>query len=74
MPAGPWFSQEQEQIVISRRNMLRAAATGAMVSATATTPRAVSFGNPDEPPQGAINAKNPASIADPGPQNRALAR
>lgn len=54
--------------------MLRAAAAGAMVSSTATTPRAGSFGNPDEPPQGAINAKNPASVTDPGPQNRALAR
>jgi oxalate decarboxylase len=29
------------------------------------------FGNPDEPPQGAINA-NPGSVTDPGPQNPAL--
>jgi len=60
--------------VISRRNMLRATAAGAMVSATATTTRATSFGNPDKPPQGAINAGNPASVTDPGPQNRALAK
>jgi hypothetical protein len=33
--------------------MLTATATGAMVTA-ATTARAASFGNPDEPPQGAI--------------------
>ncbi len=38
-----------------------------MTSAT----RAASFGNPDQPPQGAINA-SPASITDPGPQNPAL--
>ena len=33
--------------------------------------RAASFGNPDQPPQGAINA-SPASVTDPGPQNPAL--
>jgi oxalate decarboxylase len=33
--------------------------------------RAASFGNPDQPPQGAINA-SPASITDPGPQNPVL--
>ena len=43
-----------------------------MVTA-ATTARAASFGNPDEPPQGAINAKNRESVTDPGPQNPALA-
>lgn len=57
--------------MISRRNMLRATATGAMVTA-ATSARAASFGNPDEPPQGAINA-NPQSLTDPGPQSPALA-
>ena len=35
-----------------------------------STIKAPTFGNPDEPPQGAINAKdNPASLTDPGPQN-----
>jgi oxalate decarboxylase len=58
--------------MISRRDMLTATATGAMVTA-ATTARAASFGNPDEPPQGAINAKNRESVTDPGPQNHALA-
>jgi oxalate decarboxylase len=57
--------------MISRRDMLTATATGAMVSA-ATASRAATFGNPDEPPQGAINAKNPGSLTDPGPQNPAL--
>jgi oxalate decarboxylase len=51
--------------------MLTATAAGAMVTA-ATSARAASFGNPDEPPQGAINAKNPESVTDPGPQNPAL--
>ena len=35
---------------------------------------AASFGNPDEPPQGAINAKSPGSSTDPGPQNPAIAK
>jgi len=39
---------------------------------SAATARAASFGNPDEPPQGAINAKNPGSVTDPGPQNPAV--
>jgi oxalate decarboxylase len=30
------------------------------------------FGNPDLPPQGAINADNKASLTDPGPQNPVL--
>lgn len=58
--------------MISRRDMLTATATGAIATAV-TTARAGSFGNPDEPPQGAINAKNRASLTDPGPQNPALA-
>ncbi|MEA2840422.1 MAG: oxalate decarboxylase [Methylobacteriaceae bacterium] len=57
--------------MISRRGMLAATAAGAAISAT--TARAASFGNPDEPPQGAINAKNLGSITDPGPQSRAIA-
>jgi oxalate decarboxylase len=51
--------------------MLRAAA-GAMVPA-GTAVRAAEFGNPDAPPQGAVNA-SPGSTADPGPRNRELAR
>jgi oxalate decarboxylase len=42
-----------------------------MVTAASAEP--ATFGNPDEPPQGAINAKNPASLTDPGPSNPAIA-
>ena len=42
-----------------------------MVGAVGTA-RAGSFGNPDEPPQGAINA-SPASLSDPGPQTPGIA-
>ena len=58
--------------MISRRNILAATAAGGLTTA-ATSALAASFGNPDRPPQGAINTKdNPASITDPGPQNPAL--
>jgi len=55
---------------VSRRSVVAAAAGG---MAVATAAHAASFGNPDDPPQGAINAKNPASLTDPGPQNPAIA-
>ncbi len=57
---------------LSRRGLLGATAAGTLAAA-ATKAQAQSFGNPDLPPQGAINATNPASIVDPGPQNPALA-
>jgi oxalate decarboxylase len=57
--------------MLSRREMLAATTAGAALTATAA--HAASFGNPDEPPQGAINAENPASATDPGPQNPAIA-
>src|ERR1700730_1364144 len=56
--------------MVSRREILVAGAAGAVMSAS--TARAASFGNPAEPPQGAINARNPASSTDPGPQNQAI--
>jgi oxalate decarboxylase len=57
--------------MISRREALMATAAGAMVTATAAN--AATYGNPDRPPEGAVNA-NPGSITDPGPQNPALAK
>jgi oxalate decarboxylase len=65
--------------MFSRRDMLAATAVGgAITAATMTTADAapvksdITFGNPNDPPQGAINAKNPRSITDPGPQNPAI--
>src|ERR1700686_1435174 len=65
--------------MFSRRDMLAATAVGGVVTAaTMTTANAtpvksdIAFGNPNDPPQGAINAKNPRSITDPGPQNPAI--
>jgi oxalate decarboxylase len=56
--------------MFSRRDVLATATAGAAMSATAAA--AASFGNPDEPPQGAINARNPTSVTDPGPQDPAI--
>ncbi len=47
------------------------AAAGAIGAATAA--HAASFGNPDMPPQGRVNAHNPQSLTNPGPQNPTLA-
>ena len=58
--------------MFSRRELLAMSAAGAaMVSSGA---QGATFGNPDEPPQGAINTKNASSLSDPGPQNPALAK
>ncbi len=45
---------------------------GAKGAASASPAKGASFGNPDEPAEGAINS-TPAAISDPGPQNPALA-
>jgi oxalate decarboxylase len=53
--------------------MLAATATATSAMAAAANAQPAIYGNPDDPPQGAINAKNPASVTDPGPQNPAIA-
>jgi len=61
-----------KSFIPSRRNLLAATAAGSL-AAVAASARAASFGNPDEPPQGAINTQgNAASVSDPGPNNPAL--
>jgi oxalate decarboxylase len=54
--------------MFSRRYVLAASALGAAMTTAAS---AQTFGNPDQPPQGAINSKVP--VTDPGPQNPAIA-
>jgi oxalate decarboxylase len=58
--------------MFSRRELLTlSAGAAAMVSSGA---KAATFGNPDEPAQGAVNARSSGSLADPGPQSSALAK
>jgi len=57
---------------LSRRDVLVATAAGGLITAAATA-QAATFGNPDEPPQGAINTQgNPSSATIIGPNNPAL--
>ena len=57
---------------LSRRSILGSAAAGGATLAAAATAQAQSFGNPDMPPEGAVNARSPTSLTDPGPQNPPL--
>ena len=56
--------------MFSRRDVLAVSAVGAVFSASAI--RAASLGNPDQPPQGAINAKALGNLKDPGPRSEAI--
>ncbi len=57
--------------IMSRRNVLALGAAGGVVAAGAT--HAATFGNPDRPAEGPINA-SPEASRDPGPQDPDLAR
>ncbi|MGI4855557.1 MAG: cupin domain-containing protein [Janthinobacterium lividum] len=56
---------------LSRRKVLAGAAAGAVALGASVTAKAAAFGNPDNPPEGRINAK-PSSVTEPGPHNPAL--
>ena len=58
--------------LISRRSVV--AATSAAAAAVAGVAQAASFGNPDLPPQGAVNVTNPDTQKVVGPNNPAMAR
>ncbi|HEY1940593.1 MAG TPA: cupin domain-containing protein [Roseiarcus sp.] len=58
---------------VSRRNLLAAAAAGGAAATITATAKAASFGNPDSPPEGAVNSSGPTALSEPGPQNPALA-
>ena len=58
---------------VIRRRLLGTAGGIAAASVLSVGARAASFGNPDQPPQGAVNATNPASLTDPGPHSPVLA-
>jgi oxalate decarboxylase len=57
---------------LSRRTVLASSAAGS-VAVAATVARAASFGNPDLPPEGAVNVTNPDGLTIPGPHDPALA-
>ena len=57
---------------LSRRNLLATSAAGGAAMA-ATAAGAATFGNPNQPPQGAVNVTDPRTLATPGPHNDILA-
>jgi oxalate decarboxylase len=61
---------KEQQKMFSRRELLAVSAMGAAMTVSAA--KAGTFGNPDEPPEGTINAKGPGNLTDPGPQNSVL--
>ncbi len=59
-------------MTISRRDMLSVGAAAGVAGFSARA-AAQGFGNPDMPPQGAVNAqKDPRGVVDPGPQSTAI--
>jgi oxalate decarboxylase len=72
-PAVVTAAEATKMVSFSRRALLAASAAGGLLAGAAARVKAQTFGNPDLPPQGAINAQNPRSLNDPGPQNPALA-
>ncbi|MET0329812.1 MAG: cupin domain-containing protein [Dyella sp.] len=57
---------------LQRRKILVGAAASAAAIGVASVAQAQTFGNPDRPLEGKINAKSPSSSTDPGPKNPAL--
>jgi oxalate decarboxylase len=57
----------------SRRDILAATTVAGAVAVAGTAAKAASFGDPDRPPEGSINARSPGSLTNPGPQTPALA-
>jgi oxalate decarboxylase len=58
---------------LSRRMILSSGAAGGVATIAATAKAAATFGNPDLPAQGAVNATNPRAMVDPGPHYPATA-
>src|SRR4029077_3117055 len=64
------ITREMMMANLSRRAML---AAGGFAAITTAAHAAGVFGNPDLPPEGAVNVTNPKALADPGPQDPGLA-
>lgn len=64
------LTTEMMRANLSRRSVLTA---GGFAALTAAARAAGGFGNPDLPPEGAVNVTNPKALADPGPQTPGLA-
>src|ERR1700757_2933058 len=63
-------TREMMRAKLSRRTML---AAGGFAALTTAARAAGGLGNPDLPPEGAVNVTNPKALTDPGPQDPPLA-
>ena len=59
--------------ILSRREILGSGVTGGLLTAAAAVTADGTFGNPDQPAEGAVNVTNPKALTDPGPQDPGLA-
>jgi len=57
---------------LSRRGIMAATAAGG-AAIVAKPSRSATFGNPDQPPEGAVNVTNPNTLTIPGPHDAGLA-
>jgi hypothetical protein len=64
------LTTEMMRANLSRRSVLTA---GGFAALTAAARAAGGFGNPDLPPEGAVNVTHPKALDDPGPQTPGLA-
>jgi oxalate decarboxylase len=69
-PANVSLRRETGGRFLSRRDVLATAAAGGALLAAGSA-QAATLGNPDKPPQGAVNS-TPGAVSDPGPQNPTL--
>jgi oxalate decarboxylase len=51
---------------LSRRAILGSSVAGGLLTAAAAVAADGTFGNPDQPAEGAINVTNPKALTDPG--------
>ncbi|MGC1351074.1 MAG: cupin domain-containing protein, partial [Xanthobacteraceae bacterium] len=59
--------------ILSRRAILGSGVAGGVLTAAAAVAADRTFGNPDQPAEGAVNVTNPKALTDPGPQDPGLA-
>src|SRR4029077_15050514 len=59
--------------ILSRRAILGSGVAGGILTAAAAVAADGTFGNPDQPAEGAVNVANPKALVDPGPQDPSLA-
>jgi oxalate decarboxylase len=68
-----YFQVTENMSTLSRRAILGSGVAGGLLTAAAAVAAEGTFGNPDQPAEGAVNVTNPKALTDPGPQDPNLA-